>query len=500
MTPAPGEAYPAYVITPTADILGSPAPAPRRWGRIAVVGAAGVAVLAVAGGGFAAYGALSGGGTQPETFVPSTAVAYVELDLNPPASQKLNTVRLLHKLPKGTVKATGEDYRDLLLSAAFSHGDVNYKRDVDPWLGDRAAVAVLPPVAGGDEPTVEAVLQVKDEKMFAKVAPRLFKGEDPGGYVLVDGYVVISDDADLAKRVVADAAKSDLAHDPDYTLDTQDLGDRVVTGWYDLKRAVTLVPSAAATSSLTQAIGQMRATFAVQVQPDGLELVANSTGGKDLGSSQPGQLLATLPASTIGAVEVTGAGGRVMQQWDQVLKGMNASGVGVNPDQLIDVYQKQLGLKLPGDLATLLGTDAVAAVTLAKGAHQPGFGYYALTDPAKAASLTKRLTPLLTRFGVPPAKATADGLAWGTSPTWAKDATSGHLGSSPRVQAALPELAKADLAVYVDLNAVTHLHVVPGALGGGSTASVEEIGLDTLGMTSWHDGSTSHIRIKLTVK
>src|SRR4051794_9382343 len=206
MTPAPEGAYPAYVISPTPDILGNPAPAPRRWGRIAVVGAAGVAVLAVAGGGFAAYGALSGGGTQPETFVPSTAVAYVELDLNPPASQKINTVRLLHKLPRGTVKATGNDYRELLLSAAFSHGHVNYQRDVDPWLGDRAAVAVLPPVAGGVEPTAEAVLQVKDAKMFAKVAPRLFKGDDSGGYVLADGYVVISEDADLAKRIVAQAA------------------------------------------------------------------------------------------------------------------------------------------------------------------------------------------------------------------------------------------------------------------------------------------------------
>ena len=51
-----------------------------------------------------------------------------------------------------------------------------------------------------------------------------------------------------------------------------------------------------------------------------------------------------------------------------------------------------------------------------------------MTDPAKAASLAKRLTPLFARFGVPPAEATANGIAWGTSPTWAKDATSGNLG------------------------------------------------------------------------
>ena len=62
-----------------------------------------------------------------------------------------------------------------------------------------------------------------------------------------------------------------------------------------------------------------------------------------------------------------------MQQWDQVLKGMNASGVGVYPDRSSTSYEKQFGLKLPGDLATLLGSDAVAAVTLGQG-RQPAPG------------------------------------------------------------------------------------------------------------------------------
>ena len=92
-------------------------------------------------------------------------------------------------------------------------------------------------------------------------------------------------------------------------------------------------------------------------------------------------------------------------------------------------------------------------MTLAKGAKQPGFGYYAVTDPAKAAALAKRTDAAVRAVRRTPRSATANGIAWGTSPTWAKDATSGDLGASPRVKAALPELAKADMAVYVDLDA-----------------------------------------------
>ena len=126
-------------------------PPPRRVtrGRI-VVGAAAVSVLAVAGGAYVAYGALSGGGAQPETVVPSAAAAYAEVDLDPAASQKVAAFRFLHRFPQlaKQLKGQGSLGSDLVASGLQDSDGVNYNHDVKPWLGSRAAVAIVPDLGG----------------------------------------------------------------------------------------------------------------------------------------------------------------------------------------------------------------------------------------------------------------------------------------------------------------------------------------------------------------
>jgi Protein of unknown function (DUF3352) len=445
------------------DVLSAEPPSSPGRGRWFAMAGASLAVVALAGGGYAAYGALSGGGTQPEKFVPANAIAYVELDLNPPASQKINAVRLLHKLPK---TAKTDDYRDALLSTVFS-GDQNFKTDVDPWLGDRVAFAALPPVSGR-QPVVEGVLQVKDEAAFKAAAPKLLGRR---GYVLRDGFVIVADDAASAQRISTSAAKADLADDPDYTLDTSNLGDRVVTGWYDASRAASLVSKASEGF-------KGRGTFAVHVESNAVELVANQTGG-NASSAGKVALLPKLPSDTVAAVEVTGIGQLVMSQWAQLMTSMKATGV--NPTQLIDTYEKQYGIKLPDDLSTLLGSDTLAAVTASGG--KPGFGFVSVTDKAKAADLIKRIAPELAPYGGRPVL-TANGIAWGSL------AMGGDLGS--KVKSVLPDLASAQFALYVDVAAASHL----SKRLGGSAAQAS--GVDALGVTASSDGTKSQIRIRLS--
>jgi hypothetical protein len=394
------------------------------------------------------------------------------------------------------VKSTSDDYRDLLLSTAFSKsGDVDYAKDVDPWLGDRVAVAVLPPIAGGDTPTVEAVVQVKDEAAFKAAVPKLFSKAEGGGYVLRDGYAILAEDTDVATRLSDSAAKADLAHDADYSLDTSELGDRVVTGWYDLSRAAALVPSAASSAVTGNLHG--RATFAVHVEPNAVELVAKQTGSTATPGS-PVKLLPKLPTSTVAAVEVTDLGQRVAAQWSQTLKTLAATSQ-VSPDRLIAMYEKEYGLKLPDDLTTALGTDTVVAVMMPSGSKEPAFGYLAVTDPAKAKPVASHIATLLARFGVAAPSVTATGLAWGTSPTWAEEAPRGSLGSLAKVKAALPDLDSADAAVYLDLASLAHLSALDN-VGGGAVSTAQNAGLESFGMTSTVDGSTSTLRMRLTVK
>ena len=89
-----------YEVLSSDDGEDQDGPSRRRLtrGRI-VVGAAAASVLAIAGGAYVAYGALSGGGAQPETVVPAAAAAYAEVDLDPAASQKVAAFRFLHRFP-----------------------------------------------------------------------------------------------------------------------------------------------------------------------------------------------------------------------------------------------------------------------------------------------------------------------------------------------------------------------------------------------------------------
>jgi hypothetical protein len=163
------------------------------------------------------------------------------------------------------------------------------------------------------------------------------------------------------------------------------------------------------------------------------------------------------------------------------------------------MYEKEYGLKLPDDLTTALGTDTVVAVMMPSGSKQPAFGYLAVTDPAKAKPVASHLGTLLARFGVPAPSVTATGLTWGTSPTWVEASSRGSLGSLPKVKAALPDLDSADAAVYLDLSALAHLSALDH-VGGGAVSTAQNAGLESFGMTSTVNGSTSTLRLRLTVR
>ena len=57
-------------------------------------------VLVVGGGTAFAVTTLVGGGAQPDQVLPGNAIAYVRMDIDPSAGQKIAAVRLLRKLPQ----------------------------------------------------------------------------------------------------------------------------------------------------------------------------------------------------------------------------------------------------------------------------------------------------------------------------------------------------------------------------------------------------------------
>ena len=103
-------------------------------------------------------------GEQPAAALPAGTLAYVGIDLDPSGGQKIEALRMLNKFP-AFKDELGLDTDDDLRKALFDEiqggedacANLEYARDVESWLGNRAGVGTV-----DAEPTVVFVVQVSD--------------------------------------------------------------------------------------------------------------------------------------------------------------------------------------------------------------------------------------------------------------------------------------------------------------------------------------------------
>ena len=124
-----------------------------------------VGLAAIGVGAWAAYGFLTTG-PQPAEALPAGTLGYVSIDLDPSGGQKIEALRTLNKFP-AFEDEVGIDTDDDIRKAIFDKiqdeakcDGLDYGDDIEPWLGDRAAIAAVD--VGGDNPDPVFVLQVKD--------------------------------------------------------------------------------------------------------------------------------------------------------------------------------------------------------------------------------------------------------------------------------------------------------------------------------------------------
>ncbi len=172
----------------------------RRRRRTGLV--AGVAVAVVGAVGVGAYGVtqLMAGGTSPATAVPADALGYVSLDLDPSAAQKIEAITILRKFPalRSELKiGSRDDLRKRLFTEIRKDGscpDLSYAEDVEPWIGDRVALAAVP--GKGDKVLPLVALQVTDQDK-ARTGMRALetcdKDDSTLGIAAVGDYLLISE-------------------------------------------------------------------------------------------------------------------------------------------------------------------------------------------------------------------------------------------------------------------------------------------------------------------
>src|SRR5690606_8647097 len=110
----------------------------------------------------------------------------------------------------------------------------DFARDVEPWLGSRLGIALLPPVQGSKDGVPVVAVQVTDEEAARAGIAKLMKDEKYG-LAFRDGYAIVTEQQADADKY---AEGPTLAENAAFTGDTDALGEQgVLSFWMNMAEA-----------------------------------------------------------------------------------------------------------------------------------------------------------------------------------------------------------------------------------------------------------------------
>jgi len=493
-----------------APLLGGTAPAQRRGRTVALVGGL-LGIVVLGSGGAFAYSALSGGGPQPESVLPSTTVAFAKVDLDPSAGQKIDAVRFLRSFPKVKGQVSEDsDLRKVAFEALQKEGNlkgVDYAKDVEPWLGQRLGVALVPGASAKDEPTPVVALAVTDADAARKSLPDVAAGFG-GACRVVEDYALCAEGRDGARLDAVEEAtkKGSLADSADFRKDMADLGeDGVAAAWFDSDKAapaMALLGSAAGVlpSGASNASGGGRTAVALRFDGPNLELAGHVNDAKTqfTGTRRVGTALSGLPDDTLAAVSVANAGDQLKTSWPEMQKSLRAAVGDKELDDGIQQVEDLLGISVPQDLEAALGSQFTVVFG---GMGADGAPKVAVVGDGDQAVLQK-IADAGSVLGTPDELAfrPAQGRSvLALTDEYATEVTTGKgLGGMPGFKDAVRDVDKARLAGYVDISGLVAAFKDESA--GSKQDAADIANLAALGFTVSGEGNSADFSVRLTTK
>lgn len=494
--------------------------------RVPVI--AGVSVLVagvLAGGAFAASHILSGG-AGPETVLPANAVAFVSVDLDPGAKQKIEAIRTLRKFPglKDTIKI-GEkgDVRERIFESAVGtgacKGKLDYSKDIEPWLGDKAAMGALD--LGEDEPTPLLALEVSDQDAAAKGLDKIdqcAEDESASAHAYRDGFMLFSDTKDHLDKALAETKKGSLADDKAFADWTDKSGGDGIVSFYVSRQAAdliaTMMPAELADQSgnLSDALADFKGMAgALRFADGGMELEMAAEGGQDyVGRGNLGEAITGLPDDTAVAMAFT-----VPDNFAKLMMSRIEDAFGGEADGLVAQAEAQTGLSFPEDLQTLLGDavvlalggDAPADLAATSGPADLPVGLKIIGNPDKIkaviAKAEERAGQRLSDAGVVQEAGDGAYIAASNSKFAAELEKGGRLGDEPAFKKVVPGGGDSSFAIFVNFESAWRdsiLTLVKQQVGQQAADEIKAniAPLEAFGISGWVDGKVSHAIVKLT--
>jgi hypothetical protein len=495
-----------------------------------------VAVVAIAGGGYAALQFFAGGGPRPAEVLPASTFALVTLDLNPSGGQKIEAIKTLRKFP-GFRDQVGLKPESDVIKAIFdevlqdSCRSLDYERDVKPWIGDRAGVGGV--LLSEDEPAPVLALQVTDAAKakpgFTALAECTGANDDEDfGWTVTDDYVVVSDSTRHAEAIVAAAVKAPLSENGNFQKWTEQVGGPAIMNAYvgpevrdvlsdqlgssleDMSEAFPGTASGRAGADPTDALKDFKGAAAgLKFEDGGIELAfaggGLAPGGEDTVAAHVGDL----PKDTAAVVAVA-----VPPDALERLGSDRSSEKGWT--FLENFLMPGSGLALPEDLLTLLGSslslsvgaDAPSDLARVAGLGDLPLGLLVHGDDVKIKEVIAKVEAMTgTRLSdLPATVASEDGkVAAASTSGYAQDLLAdGSLADAESYQDVVSHADDAQAVAYVSFEN-QWLEALRDLAADERDKEFDEVVenlavLRAVGASAWSEGDTSHGQIRVALK
>jgi Protein of unknown function (DUF3352) len=461
--------------------MASPLLLRRRRATLLTACCAALAVVPLAGCGDSSSAGGGDAGTDPAALLPASSPVYVEAQVRPTGELAANA-----KIVAGKILRTSDPGGKIvgLIDKALKDDKASYADDIQPWLGQRAGIAVTSIGAGGKDADVVGAIASKDDDAAgkfldaqAKGATRTYRGVeyhfksgDDLAAAVVDHAVLIGTERGFKSAIDARSggglAGSATFKKARATVGTDGLG----FVYADPGRFFDLVAGAAGGTAAGQDAATLKA-FKGLLTGTGLESVAASvdvasnairvdaaaiglkaSAAKSASAGNGPAAAAAVPAGSWLSIGVGDVGGLVQS----ALNSAGSAGItgGVDPATLLQGLKAQLGVDVQKDLLSWMG-DAALFVRGTSTSDLGGALVVTSKDPAASRAAIPKLEKLLKGLGVTTGALSGD--------------VSGADGFTVKVGGPLP--SGIDVATKDDTFVIAYgKDALKDALGGGGDA------------------------------
>ncbi|MET0997625.1 MAG: DUF3352 domain-containing protein [Marmoricola sp.] len=513
-----------------------PEPQARRSRGLIAVIASVLAVVLIAGGGFAAWQFFASG-PRPAEVLPDSTFALATVDLDPSGGQKVEAIKTLRKFPSWRERTGITPESDVvkeIFDEALKDGPckaLDYERDVKSWIGSRAGFGGV--LLGDDKPAPVLVLQVTDadnaRSGFARLAKCANGEDDEFGWTIADDYVVASDSTSHAEAIVAAGKKSPLSENADFQKWTEEAGGPGIVNLYVGRKSAEVAsdafrselgplsgdpgasPGESPEDELAEAFEDFKGAAAVlKFNDGGIDLSFASSGAKAEKGRTVGEHVAALPKDTAAVMAMA-----VPEKAIEALRESDAV-TDDSPFSLRDLVGESTGLDLPDDLITLLGQSLSISVggdapadlkAIASPADVPlGVLIHGDTDKIEAVIAKAEAKAGVKLSELPATVSSGDGkVSIATTPDYAEALRAkGSLGEVKSFKDVVSHADEAQAVFYVSfenawMDGVRELAAEEKDPEAAEVADNLAV-LRALGASAWNEGSTSHGLLRLALK